>query len=156
MMEVSEDFRNSMLGGGSFVSQECMCGRVYFCDPAKSHGDYEDGEYERLKKLSDEQPEKYIESDYGCIYYMDMGNNVVIWDCPCGNDVWYENLIWSDRRNIMEYFKNRLKTVEKHFWDLTSDVNSVDFKFEVDSSEKYTYEEFINRMREYKLKGILI
>ena len=97
MRVVSEEFTSAFMGGGSFISQECMCGRVHFCSPENSQGDFEDGEYERLKELSIKEPKKYIESNYGCIDYFDMGNNVIVWGCECGNDIWYENTIWSDR-----------------------------------------------------------
>lgn len=150
-MTVSEDFRNSFLGGGSFVSQECMCGRVYFCNPEISHGDYEDGEYERYKELQIENPKKYIESEYGCISYFNIGDNVIVWDCECGNDIWYEKLIWIDRIQIMNYYKSKLKRLEEESWELTNHIKEVDFG----SNEKLTYEEFLNKVRDNKLKVIL-
>jgi hypothetical protein len=153
MIEVSEFFRNSFLGGGTFVSQECMCGRIHFCDPEISHGDYEEGEYEILKELQSKYPKKYIESEFECISYFDIGDNIVIWDCPCHNDVYYEKLIWNTRFSIMNYYKYKLQKMERQTWDLTSHINELDFGF--DSNEKYTYEEFINKLRDNKLKTIL-
>lgn len=150
-MTVSEDFRNSFLGGGSFVSQECMCGRVYFCNPEISHGDYEKDEYERYKGLQKENPKKYIENEYDCISYFNIGDNVIVWGCECGNDIWYEKLIWSDRIQIMNFYKCKLKRLEEQSWELTSHIKEVDF----DSNEKLTYEEFLNKVRDNKLKVIL-
>lgn len=153
--EVSDDFSDAFTSGGSMICEECMCGRFHFCNPDISHGDFEEGEYEGLKKLAEEQPDKYIESEYGCIDYFEFGNDIVVWDCPCGNDVYYENSIWRSRSQIMNFFKNRLKTMETNFCNLSSEVSGVDFKFENDLQEKYTFEEFVNKAREYKLKNIL-
>lgn len=152
-MNVSDEFRNSFSGGGSMVSQECMCGRVHFCNPENSHGDYNEGEYERLKQLSVEQPKKYIETEWDCISYFDFGNTTIVWGCPCRNDVWVETTLWGSRNSIMEYFRNKLDVLEKKYWELAGDVHSVDLKF--DSNDKFTYEEFINKMREFKTKKIL-
>lgn len=153
-MAVSDEFRSSFLGGGSYISQECMCGRVHFCSPQIPDGDFEDGEYERLKKLQGERPEKYIESEYDCISYFDFGDNTIVWDCPCGNDMWVEKVVWGTRKSIMDYYRNRLDIMEKKYWEMAGDVHSVDIdKF--DSNDKFTYEEFINKMREFKTKKIL-
>lgn len=156
-MEVSEEFRDSFLGGGSYISQECMCGRVHFCSPNISSGDFEDGEYERLKELQEKYPKKYIESEYDCISYFDFGDNTIVWDCPCGNDLWVEKTIWVSRKSIMSYYQTKLDVMESKYWDMASDVHSVDInrldKFS--SDDKFTYEEFINKIREFKVKKIL-
>jgi len=153
--EVSDEFRNAFMSGGAFISQECMCGRVHFCSPENSQGDFEDGEYERLKELSIKEPKKYIESNEECISYFDMGMNVIVWGCECHNDIWYENTIWSDRHQIMSYYREKLESIERSFLELSSEVHSVNFKFEQDSNDKCTFEEFINKMREYKLNDLL-
>jgi len=149
---VSEKFKEAFLGGGSYTQQECMCGRVHFCSPENSIGDFEDGEYDRLKQLQNKYPKKYIESNDDCISYLEMNGNPVIWDCPCGNDVWYENLVWDSRNSIMNYLKIRLGEMERQTWELSSNVKEItDF----DNGVKLTYEEFINKMRERKLNMIL-
>jgi len=148
---VSEEFNDSFFSGGSFVSQECMCGRIHFCNPEISNGEYEDGEYDRLKELQLENPKKYLENESGLISHIEMGNNIVVLDCPCENDIWYENLIWSGRFQITDYFKKRLEKMEKQTWEFTSSMEDVDFNMD----EKYTYEEFVNKIRYKKLKIIL-
>ena len=99
-----------------------MCGRVYFCSPENSQGDFEEGEYEKLKELSLKEPKKYIESDYDAISYFEIGNNVVVWGCECGSDIWYETTIWNNRHQIMSYYKEKLELIERNFLDLSSEV----------------------------------
>lgn len=151
MKKVSDEFYRSFMGGGALISEQCSCGRTHFCNPQISQGDFEDGEYDNLLKLQKEDPENYIESEYGSVSYFYIGNEIVVYDCPCGKDISYEKFFWNYRYSIMEFYKNKLEKIEREYWEFSDMVHSVDFK----SDEKYTYEEFINKFREKKLKTIL-
>jgi hypothetical protein len=151
-MNASDEFRDAFLGGGSYISQECMCGIVHFCNPENSIGDFEDGEYERLKELQKENPDKYIETDNDCISYFHMGDNVIVWGCPCGNDIYYEKLFWNNRQSIMSYYRSIFEEIERNFWDFSDMIHKLD---EMDTNDKLTYMEFLNKLRERKLNYIL-
>jgi hypothetical protein len=145
-MNVSNDFNEAFMGGGSFTSQECMCGRIHFCNPKLSHGDYEDGEYERLKELQKENPNRYIESESECVSYLDAFDSCIVWDCLCGNDMRMEKLFWNSRNSILEYYRLRMKKMDQEYWEFTENLKG---------TEQMSYLEFLNKVRDKKLSNIL-
>ena len=86
----------------SIVASSCTayceaCGRTFFVT-SQGHGDYDEGELERLHNLAEEQPDKYIEvSDFGSVSMMYLPDsrshkNVVI-GCLCDPTKWLSEFI---------------------------------------------------------------
>lgn len=95
---------------------DCQCGRIHFVSAA-GHGDYSDGELERLLKLAEEQPDKYVnETTYDYIDAAFIDGKQIVPDCPCGQYKkycdWIESHAQGLARYLIEHFKNRARRAE--------------------------------------------
>ena len=69
---------------GTSCVVECDCGRIHFVS-ASGHGDYEDGELEKLQQDAEKEPTKYVEeAHYDTIDVLNIHGMTLIPDCPCG------------------------------------------------------------------------
>jgi hypothetical protein len=104
----SDMFREAVEDTGTCCATECeFCGRTHFVS-SHGHGDYEEGELEKLKEQAAKDPDRYIEeSEYDAIGegYID-GKQAVV-HCPCNALRRYEDFIWGHRTIICEYLAAR-------------------------------------------------
>jgi hypothetical protein len=125
MEEISDEFRDAILGGGTSYMQECSCGRIHFCvydvEPQAWWGhDNDDIEekpryYNELVKDSETKPDKVIMHVDG-ISYAEINGECIVIGCPCLKDVKIEKWIWSHRHIISTYLNSRvLVEIERAF-----------------------------------------
>ena len=94
--------------GGSCCGAHCeACGRTYFVT-SSGHGDYEEGELERLYELSRADPDKYIEvPDYSSVATMThpLTNQQVVIGCVCDPTLTLADFIERNARQLTKYLR---------------------------------------------------
>jgi hypothetical protein len=100
----SEYFMQAFRGGGTYISQDCCCGRVHFCDKENGVGDWEESEYEALKEKASENPDGYIER-YDCISYVWLMGHCCVYGCPCNRVTIFEEFIMNHASEIGEMYE---------------------------------------------------
>jgi hypothetical protein len=76
-------FTRAFSHGGTLCAMDCACGRVHFVS-ADGHGDYDEGELDRLKEAALKDPDKYVEhSVFDTIHVCDAADGYIP-QCPCG------------------------------------------------------------------------
>ncbi len=101
------DFEAVFLGNGAgSLRCECSCGRQHFTD--YGHGDWEEGEFERLRKLAQEKPKAYVwhEGDDFVSSRVVLGAIYVL-GCECDYAERVEWALWNHREQIAEYLTRR-------------------------------------------------
>jgi hypothetical protein len=103
-MAVTNEFDEAFQAGGG-TAFHCACGRYHV-----SFEDEDEGEDEFAGFLAkqEKEPDKYIFHNDEGIGVLNLGS-IVVYGCPCGTDVRYENWIWSMRRQLSEYLRERTK-----------------------------------------------
>lgn len=117
-------FKNHMLSGGiGSPTLECSCGRTVFSDSDC----YDPGELERLIKLKAAKPTHYVylEGDDAVVGHNVLGKFYVE-GCECeGLLDQLEALIWSHRREIAKYLRERCTDVIDYNVGVVADLGSV-------------------------------
>lgn len=73
-----------------------------------SHGDYEEGELDRLLAKQSKEPEKYIgDAQSDSIGWGLIDGKQAVFACPCGKLRRYEDWIWNHRAIIYLYLRGR-------------------------------------------------
>jgi len=101
----SEEFKLA-IGHVSSIEILCeLCGRGHFSADENS---FEEGEFEKLLKKHEENPDKYIfHSDEDSVIYGYINGKQAVVDCPCNELSKYETFFWNHRYIIEEYFTAR-------------------------------------------------
>lgn len=80
-------FAKHFVRSSCLCSVECGCGRVHFVT-ARGHGDYNEGELDRLKELAEAKPDKYIACEnFDHIDVVYLSGDCTVVDCPCDRAV---------------------------------------------------------------------
>lgn len=83
-----------------------QCGRTYFVT-SPGHGDYLEGELDRLRARSQAEPEKFIEvPDFSNIASIVLGGKQVVIGCVCDPTKNYTDWIESHAEELTEYLKD--------------------------------------------------
>lgn len=104
-MASREFLESAQLSGHCVVSCD-GCDREYFA--ADGQYDWYDGELEDLIKKSEEDPDKYIASEYDSIKTIHINGQQLVVDCKCGTIEKIEKGVWSNRDWIMKYIQSML------------------------------------------------
>lgn len=89
------------------------CQRLYFVT-SPGHGDYEDGQLERLREFAKQKPNMFIEvSDYSCVSAMCVDGKQVVIGCLCDPTQKYSDFIEQYAEELTEYLKLYWKSVHK-------------------------------------------
>lgn len=105
----SEEFVDTVTGGGGIVADCDFCGRTLFEDFERA-GDWEEGELEGLREKAEKEPDKYVGFDHQVrTGYID-GKQVVT-NCPCHGLTQYESFIWQHRQIISEYITKKAQKI---------------------------------------------
>lgn len=76
-------FKSAFVNSGGLCDVECECGRIHFVS-GRGHGDYNEGELDRLKRAAKIEPKKYIEHDLGeSIDIAWLHGRQYVADCDC-------------------------------------------------------------------------
>lgn len=109
---------------GGTPSGDCqLCGRCHFAGGSESCEEPE--ELDRLRKLAQEQPEKYIESEDDSLGLGWIDGHQIIWGCPCKKVERYEQFIWDNRELIVKYIAGRNAAIAAEAAKLTTELSSV-------------------------------
>lgn len=114
---VSEEFLLAIVSTGTYVAVDCCCGITHFVNEAD--GAYEEGEYEKLMRNKEKNPEEYVESPEDVIRHGNWGEETIVVSCSCGKAEEIENMIWDNRGVISSYLNAALK---KEVEETTSDM----------------------------------
>jgi len=87
------------------IAIDCdMCGRTHFV--SGNEADYDEGEYQKLLENKTTNPDKYIEhNDVDSIRWFRLGDDQIVFDCPCGFAAYFENIMINYRNSIIKYLK---------------------------------------------------
>lgn len=106
MSELSIEFIRAFTMGGTCSAVCTLCGKQHF---TTEESDFEDGEYERLLAKLDEEPDKYMQHDVTSLCLITIGGEQIIADCDCGKAKRYEDFVWDNRMQIIDYLKVKIK-----------------------------------------------
>jgi hypothetical protein len=103
-MHITKIFSDIMINksGTGSIRAICHCGRTHY---SQNNDNYDEGEYEELQKLHDEDPDKYIihfsyeEAIVHCRHFN--GCDYVL-DCPCKWEERAAKFIWEEREIIIQ------------------------------------------------------
>ena len=99
-------FDEAFCQGGTSCDALCQnCGRTYFVT-SSGHGDYEEGTLEKLLKLSETNPDRYIEVSYfGSVRTFWMNGKQVVVGCDCDPTAKWSEFIEDNAVEITEYLR---------------------------------------------------
>ena len=111
--ECSEEFQRAISTMGSYCILCEHCGRVHFVD-APLVIDWEKGELEELREQEAKNPDRYLgRTDCGSIPWGHVNGKQLVADCPCNSGRKFEDLFWSHRFLIADYFQNKITSMKK-------------------------------------------
>jgi hypothetical protein len=107
----SEEFIQSIIHSGS-IDVDCeLCGRYHFGnDKVAIDEEYGDGEFEKLIKKQEENPDKFVfHHDEDMVRWGTIDGKQAVANCICNQLSKYENFIWNNRDLIINYLADRIK-----------------------------------------------
>jgi hypothetical protein len=110
MAEISQEWSDVLLQGGTSYVQECECGITHFCDrdvEPQAWPEEEDEYYEKLVGQIKQNNPKYMMHQES-IGYGHANNWCIVIGCPCGRDKRVEDWIWSHKEMISRYLNARI------------------------------------------------
>ena len=104
--QASPCFEQAFTVGAMFTRVECgACGRVHYCDPNSSRGDYEEGEFENLERLREEKPETYFKHFAGSLSFGHVvGIQNVVFACQCNWSGRVEEALLNNHGLILDFY----------------------------------------------------
>lgn len=100
---MTPEFEKTLSWGGTPQAQ-CACGRIHYA----SDGDFmEPGELDGLEAKRKEHPDRYIPTTDDSVSITTFRGVPYVWACPCGALDGLENLFWSNRAQIIAYYRAR-------------------------------------------------
>lgn len=105
MVMPSAIFERAFGSGMGGCLRECACGITHF-DGSDNDWDWEEGELERLEKLAEEHPDKYIGHDHS-VGHMNIDGRAVVYECECGIAAHYEKFILRHEYALADYLNAR-------------------------------------------------
>ena len=103
--EASWEFIESFPGHGSLVQTCEGCERTYFSNKECTFFEYEEGEYEYLVKMAEENPDSYIEIYEDGVNSITIDNCSLVIGCDCNKIGRYESFIRSFQDEIVSFYK---------------------------------------------------
>jgi hypothetical protein len=95
---------------------ECICGRSHCCPDSNC---IDEDESKEMREAAAAHPKKYVLYEgYDTVSAKDIGGATVVPDCECQYMVKLERLLWSERRNILAYYKSRRDADAQELRDL--------------------------------------
>ena len=100
--EILDDVLGNKSGYGSIVAQ-CHCGRTHF---VHEDADYDEGEFDRLIKRRDAEPDKFTcHYDWNSVSTKDFNGQTWVHGCECNWHHRYATFIWAERETIIKFLK---------------------------------------------------
>jgi hypothetical protein len=122
--EPSKEFEEAILHSASILVDCQLCGRTHFgSDEGALIDDLGEKEYKALLGNSEKNPDKYIQHDSDMVSWGNINGKQAVIGCQCNKLSEYENLFWSHRNIIADYFSSR---AQKELWDAKDTKNLAD------------------------------
>jgi hypothetical protein len=104
----SREFEFAITHSGSIIINCQLCGRIHFgSDENALINDLGEEEYKKLLRDSEKNPDNYVQHDTEMVSWGDIDGKQAVIGCECNNLSKYENLFWSHRYIIADYFSAR-------------------------------------------------
>jgi len=104
----SKEFEEAIIHSGSILIDCHLCGRTHFGDNEDALiEDLGEKEYKELLKDSKKNPDKYVQHDTEMVSWGNVNGKQAVLGCQCNGLSIYENLFWSHRYIIADYFSSR-------------------------------------------------
>jgi len=117
----TELFERLVIDAGTPRGTCGFCGREHIA----SDGHLDEGELEGFRKKSAISPQRYREHACHSVGIGELNGITWVEGCEC-NSAWkYENFIWSHRRLIIEYLKERTAEMAKQAGEIADGLKSL-------------------------------
>ncbi len=120
----TQDFYFAFMGGGSYTSVTCKCGRTHFSDEFAIDDDEDEQMKSRLEKYEKECPSAYF-CHNGSVSHFSSNNESVVFACKCNYAGFLEGLIIEHSGSIINYLKSIAVTTKKEADAFSENVSSL-------------------------------